>query len=171
MQDARGRSRLPRYFAFVQLENADLGELLVANGLARVFGAASDPPEMNTPEVEWRKLEQLEQKAKEQKIGAWGVDSGRLNARALTQPGASRDDFEAFFRPRASAVPAASVHSLGAKLDVNTASIEALQDIPGVGLVLAKRIIAIRPFRSADDLRQVKGIGAKRYETLRPYFE
>ncbi len=170
LQDARGRSRLPRYFAFVQLENADLGELLVANGLARVFGAASDPPEMNTPEVERHKLEQLEQKAKEQKIGAWGVGTGRLNTRAATQPGTSRDYFEAFFHARAGGAPTASRASLGTKLNVNTASIEALQDIPGVGLVLAKRIIAARPFRSADDLRQVKGIGAKRYAQLRPYF-
>src|SRR5450755_150163 len=54
-QDARGRSRLPRYFAFVQTDTADLAEQLVANGLARVYGAASDAAGMNTPEVEWRK--------------------------------------------------------------------------------------------------------------------
>jgi endonuclease YncB( thermonuclease family) len=76
LQDARGRSRLPRYFAFVQIDNVDLGELLVANGLARVYGAASDAPDMNTPEVEWRKLRELEGKAKEQKIGGWGVGAG-----------------------------------------------------------------------------------------------
>jgi endonuclease YncB( thermonuclease family) len=63
-QDARGRSRLKRYFAFVQTATADLGEQLVANGLARLYGAASEAPDMNTPEVEWRKLEQLERKAK-----------------------------------------------------------------------------------------------------------
>ena len=53
---------------------------------------------------------------------------------------------------------------------MNTASIEALQNIPGIGAALAARIIAARPFRNADDLRQVKGIGAKKYENLRPYF-
>ncbi len=173
LQDARGRSRLPRYFAFVQIDNADLGELLVANGLARVFGAANDPPDMNTPEVEWRKLEQLERKAKAQRIGGWGIGAGRLNTRASTQPGATVDYFEAFFHPHAAATPgpATSPSATGAKLDINSASIEALQDLPGIGLVLAKRIIAARPFRSADDLRQVKGIGAKRYEQLRPYFQ
>jgi endonuclease YncB( thermonuclease family) len=148
-QDARGRSRRKRYFAFVQIDNADLGELLVANGLARVFGAASDPPGMNTPRVEWRKLKQLERRAKEQKIGGWGIGSGRLNTRTVAQPQSS----------------------LGERLDVNTASIEALQEIPEIGLVLAKRIIAARPFRSADDLREVKGIGGKRYAALRPFFE
>jgi endonuclease YncB( thermonuclease family) len=48
-QDARGRSRLPRYFAFVQIDHTDLGESLVANGLARVYGAASVAPQMNAP--------------------------------------------------------------------------------------------------------------------------
>jgi competence protein ComEA len=45
-----------------------------------------------------------------------------------------------------------------------------LEDLPGIGPVLAGRIIAARPFKSADDLRKVKGIGDKRYEKLRPFF-
>ncbi len=81
-QDARGRSRRPRYFAVVQTETGDLGEQLIANGLARVYGAASGPPGMSTPEVEWRKLNQLEHKAKKQKIGGWGIGVGRLHLRA-----------------------------------------------------------------------------------------
>jgi type II secretory pathway component PulK len=35
--------------------------------------------------------------------------------------------------------------------------------------VMAARIIAARPFRSADDLKKVNGIGDKKYETIRPY--
>lgn len=170
-QDARGRSRLKRYFAFIEIDHADLGELLVANGLARVYGAASDPPDLNSPGVEWRKLEQLERKAKEQKIGAWGIDLGRLKTRTAIQPGARADYFDTSFHPHAIQTPSASQPSLGKKLEINRASIEALQEIPGVGLVLAKRIIAARPFRNADDLRLVKGVGKKRYAALRPYFE
>jgi endonuclease YncB( thermonuclease family) len=173
-QDARGRSRLPRYFAFVQADTADLAEQLVANGLARVYGAASDAPGMNTPEVEWRKLEQLERTAKDEKIGGWGIGAGRLNTRAVSQPGASSDYFDAFFHPKP-AQPAdrsaGKMPASGAKLDVNNASIGALQEVPGIGLVLAKRIIDARPFKSADELQRVKGIGAKRYAQLRPYFE
>ncbi len=169
LQDARGRSQLPRYFAFVQTESADLGEALVANGLARVYGAASEAPGMNTPEIEWRKLEQLERAAKEQKVGGWGLGSGRLNTRSATQPGSSTHSFDAFFHPHATR--AARTRSLGGKLDLNTASLEALQDIPGIGIVLAKRIVAARPFGRADDLRKVKGVGAKRFAELRPYFE
>jgi DNA uptake protein ComE-like DNA-binding protein len=36
--------------------------------------------------------------------------------------------------------------------------------------VLAARIIAARPFTTADDLRKVKGIGTKKYEKIRSYF-
>ena len=56
------------------------------------------------------------------------------------------------------------------KLDVNTAAEKQLRDLPGIGPVLAQRIIAARPFRSADDLKKVNGIGEKKYEKIRPYF-
>ncbi len=170
LQDARGRSHRPRYFAFVQTDSSDLGESLVANGLARVYGAATDPPEMDKAGVEWRKLQEFERKAKQQSIGGWGIGSGRLNVRAREQPGPSTDSFDSFFRPKSAAAEAAQA-TAGAKLDVNTATLEALQNIPGVGNVLARRIINARPYKSADDLRLVKGIGAKKYEKLRPYFE
>lgn len=172
-QDARGRSRLKRYFAFVQTETADLGEQLVANGLDRVYGAASEAPEMNTPEVEWRKLEQLERKAKEEKIGGWGIKGDRLSTRAATQPATSADSFEAFFHAKtepSAATPLSQAPVSGAKLDINTATTEALQGLPGVGPVLAERIIAARPFKNADELDRVKGIGKVKYQKLRPYF-
>ena len=57
------------------------------------------------------------------------------------------------------------------KLDINTASATELENLPGVGPVLAERIVAARPFKSADDLRNVKGIGSrKKYEQIRAYF-
>jgi competence ComEA-like helix-hairpin-helix protein len=173
-QDARGRSRLKRYFAFIQTDRADLGEQLVANGLARVYGAASEAPDMNTPEVEWRKLEQFERKAKQEKIGGWGIGAGRLNTRATTQPTTSSDYFEAFFHPKTAplaATPLSERSVSGAKFNINTATCEQLQDIPGIGNVLAERIIASRPFKSADELGKVKGIGKVKYQQLRPYFE
>ncbi|MGH8094920.1 MAG: helix-hairpin-helix domain-containing protein [Chthoniobacterales bacterium] len=173
-QDARGRSRLRRYFAFVETDHADLGETLVANGLARVYGASSQAPQMNTAKIEWRKLEDLERKAKWQRIGGWGIGAGRLTTRAIMEPGATEDNLDTLSGPATAASGFAGDGSPpppAANLDVNTATSEALQDIPGIGPVLAARIIAARPFKSADQLRSVKGIKTKNYRKLRPYFE
>jgi competence protein ComEA len=43
-----------------------------------------------------------------------------------------------------------------------------LEALPGLGPVIARRIIEGRPYRSMDDLERVKGIGRKRLEEIRP---
>jgi competence protein ComEA len=57
-------------------------------------------------------------------------------------------------------------------LDLNRASANELESLPGIGAVLARRVIEFRTsaggFRSVDDLRQVKGIGAKKFDRVRP---
>jgi competence protein ComEA len=58
-----------------------------------------------------------------------------------------------------------------APIDVNTASVQELQRLPGIGPTLAARIVEVRgkaPFKTADDLRRVPGIGAKTMDKLRP---
>ena len=50
----------------------------------------------------------------------------------------------------------------------NTATQAELEALPGVGPVIAKRIIAGRPYRSVDDLDRVKGIGKRRLAEIRP---
>ncbi|HEY2800413.1 MAG TPA: helix-hairpin-helix domain-containing protein [Chthoniobacterales bacterium] len=185
-EDARGRSHLPRYFALVEIGQEDLAEDLVSNGLARVYGEKAHPPDRATPAAEWRKLRRLERNAKAQKVGAWGLDSGRLNVRATASPGVTSESFEAFFHPQArtaTASPIAPAAALAAissdaksspargKLDINTATSATLDHLPGVGQVLAGRIIAARPFQSADELQRVSGIGPKKYAKLRPYFQ
>jgi competence ComEA-like helix-hairpin-helix protein len=59
----------------------------------------------------------------------------------------------------------------GPLLDVNRADTLALQALPGVGPVLARRIVEARvesPFRSVDDLLRVRGIGPATLSRLRP---
>ncbi len=57
------------------------------------------------------------------------------------------------------------------KLNINTSSEPELESISGIGPVLAHRIMAARPFNTADDLRYIKGIGHITYGKIRPYFE
>lgn len=54
-------------------------------------------------------------------------------------------------------------------IDVNTASADELQRLPGVGPVMAGAIVAGRPFRSVGELDRVRGIGPKTLDKLRPF--
>jgi comEA protein len=58
------------------------------------------------------------------------------------------------------------------RVDLNVATEADLVRLPGIGPVLAKRIVEYRevngPFKQLRDLRQVKGIGAKTYEKIAP---
>ncbi len=58
-------------------------------------------------------------------------------------------------------------------VDINYGSSEELQTLPGIGAVLAERIVRYRSehgnFMSTADVKQVRGIGTKRFEQLRPY--
>jgi competence protein ComEC len=54
-------------------------------------------------------------------------------------------------------------------IDINRASQEELEALPGIGQVIARRIIESRPYRTVDDLRRVKGIGEKRLAEIRSY--
>ena len=60
-------------------------------------------------------------------------------------------------------------------VNINTATVEQLQLLPGVGPALAERIVAFResngPFQSTDELQAVKGIGEKALVRLGPYLE
>jgi competence protein ComEA len=55
---------------------------------------------------------------------------------------------------------------------LNTATVDQLDGLPGVGPVLARHIVDYRTthggFRSVDELREVNGIGDRRFADLRP---
>ena len=55
----------------------------------------------------------------------------------------------------------------GAPVDLNTADQKALEALPGVGPATAKKIIAARPFKSVDDLSQIKGLTKAKVEALK----
>lgn len=81
-----------------------------------------------------------------------GLQSPDINAVARTEP------------------PKTSIHS---RLDLNRATAGELESLPGIGTVLAQRVIAFREsvgrFQKIEDLRGVKGIGAKKFERLKSF--
>ena len=59
------------------------------------------------------------------------------------------------------------------QVDLNHATVSDLEALPGIGPRLAQRVIEHRdargPFAKVEDLRQVKGIGRKKFDRLRPH--
>ena len=58
---------------------------------------------------------------------------------------------------------------VGRLININTASQAELEALPGIGPVIARRIVEGRPYRSVEDLDRVKGIGKKRLEEIQPW--
>ena len=52
------------------------------------------------------------------------------------------------------------------KVNINTSSVQALEALPGIGNVLALRIIQDRPYVDVYELDRVKGIGPKTIEKI-----
>ena len=59
----------------LQVKFLILGEQLVRNGLARSYGFKTAPPGLTSSRIEVEKLQQFEDEAKREKIGAWGMDA------------------------------------------------------------------------------------------------
>ena len=143
MAEGLGRSKIQRVYGLVRTKDGDLGEQLITKGLARIHGVHPAMPDGSSGEDEIQKLAQLERDAKQRKLGGWAISSSRPPSDNIG-PG---------------------------KVDINTGTEKELRMIPGIGPVMATRIIAARPFHSADDLRRVNGIGDKKYAQIRPYFQ
>src|SRR5262249_10780941 len=166
---------------FVRTKEGDLGEQLIANGLARIHGTPAAPPGASTSADEREKLAQLENEAKRRKVGGWAM-AGQPSNGIGPQPQSSSDVSRSIsVTPTLSSLAVArspgdvknhakEKTQLG-KIDINTGTEKELTTVPGIGHVMAARIIAARPFRSADDLKRVSGIGDKKYAQIRPYFQ
>ncbi|MCS6965545.1 MAG: helix-hairpin-helix domain-containing protein [Candidatus Kapabacteria bacterium] len=59
-----------------------------------------------------------------------------------------------------------------ASVNINIATKAELMSLPGIGAVIAERIVEYRqqkPFETPEELLEVKGIGPKKFERIRPY--
>ena len=67
--------------------------------------------------------------------------------------------------------PAAPPVESYTKTDINKATVQQLQDLPGIGPVLSQRIIDFRqqngPFKRLEELQSVKGISVRLYQKIK----
>jgi competence protein ComEA len=74
---------------------------------------------------------------------------------------------------RLAAMSGAQLLTLGLPIDLNRATAQDLDAIPGLGPALAQRIIDYRQahgsFKKIEDLREVSGIGPQNLQKLKPY--
>lgn len=161
--DARGDSRFSRIYGFVKTASGmDLSEYLVVQGLARAFGVVRERPD-GTKGNNWRdRLSDLELRAAKASNGAWALTDWDA---LLAERQAMREEMAEI-----ESVKKVEVDPSLLVLDPNRASRDELMRIPGVGEVMALRIIENRPYRKLTDLNEVPGIGEKTLEKLAPYF-
>jgi competence protein ComEA len=142
-QNAQGKGNLARFYGIVLMDGKNLAAELVRNGLARIHGLRANWPDGPRSSKFANELKNLEIAAREQRLGAW--------------------DDRRFPRTPSGPIPKHSV-----LVDLNEASIGELMSLPGIGKTLGERIIANRPYQSVEDLKRVKGLGAKTLERIRP---
>ena len=66
------------------------------------------------------------------------------------------------------ALVAGSALAAGALVDINTADQKTLESLPGVGPATATEIVKGRPYKSVNDLANIKGIGKSKLEKIKP---
>src|ERR1700704_3424052 len=72
---AGGRGRETRYYVIVEIDEKNLGEILINEGLARTKGVAPGLPTGERARDYMQRLEDLEGKAREKRAGAWSTSA------------------------------------------------------------------------------------------------
>ena len=160
--DGRGDSRFQRIYGFVTTSDGeDLASVLVREGLARAFGVSHRMADGTSAQEYRKRLEDLELTAATARKGVWAkTDWSRLPEDRQ----AERLDEQEISQTLAKNPPADG-------MDPNSASRDELMQLPGVGEVIANRIIEGRSdgsYLSAKDLLRVKGISQKSLDAMTP---
>lgn len=146
-------ARYNAFQAYVEMEHEDgpisLNKLLLEKG----YGTTSVYYRQNPDSIEAFKV--YEAKAKQQELGLW-KNPDKIGTKVL----------------RAEAVDFGSPTNVMYPININTADEATLQLLPGIGPAYSKRIVDYRTenggFSSVEEITNIRGIGPKTLEKLRP---
>jgi competence ComEA-like helix-hairpin-helix protein len=160
--DARGDSDSQRYYVFITTSNGlDLASTLVKEGLARAFGITRQRSDGMSSSDYRAALQDLELTAAAARTGVWAWTDWAHLAENRADERREAAELSALIRP--SVAPKS--------LNPNTATLEELKQIKGIGPKLAHRIVEARgnqPFQSLDDLRRIKGMSDRIAQQIAP---
>lgn len=146
-------ARRGAYRAYVQVDFD--GEIISLNKrmLEKGFGMYSKYYRQHKDSV--KTFQEIEQLARENRQGLWRYPSKAGSLVLRTKEVKKGDALDVVY-----------------PININTADQATLQLLPGIGAAYAKRIIEYRKqhgaFRSIEQLMEIKGIGEKRFQRLRP---
>ena len=151
-EDAKGSSQQQRFYGIVQIDKEDLGELLVANGLARVYGGSTVLPNGNSIDSQFERLRQLERRAKAKRLGGWA------KKKSLAKDGdvIKADDAEGMFDAAAEGLAEETPAEPGAKpvwaLEEEDVGVYSNQwpNVPTVAFLRAESFINTEQFEDAE---------------------
>ncbi len=99
-------------------------------------------------------------------------DAMHIKIPARFSPGENPSDTLELKRAPGERSPSPGTSALPSLLDINSAGVEDLERLPGIGPVLARRILETRKelggFKNPGEILKVPGIGSKRLETITP---
>jgi DNA uptake protein ComE-like DNA-binding protein len=96
------------------------------------------------------------------------ASTSRKAASSKAEKSSEKSDVKAAKATASTAAAPAGSSGRGGRIDVNTASQQELEALPGIGEASAKKIIAGRPYSSLDDLSR-SGVSATTLEKARPH--
>lgn len=156
---APGRSTAGRIYSFVHTaDGKDLGQLLVAGGLARAYGVRRETPDGTPHDEAAARLADLESAAMLAGRGIWAAANPELLVQERAVERREEAELLAIQQRDADSEP----------VNVNTASLKELETLPGIGPELATRIVAARPYAAISDLLRVNGIDEVRLRAIEP---
>lgn len=158
-EDARGEKGDKRFFAIIEKDGSFLSQELIGRGLARIYGAPTDDkwPGGPTARTYLGRLKNSERHAQREEIGIWALATGSMQMSGLeTLIAGSESGDEALNLDDQESTKVATEDLI----NINEATAEELDTLPGIGPALAQRIIAARPIELIDALVQIPGISA-----------